>query len=78
MTEEEKYCEDMRDLFLMQGWKNLVEELEALVASAEVISSVSTLEQLHFNKGAISVADSILRLPIDIELSEQGDEEYVH
>ena len=78
MTEEEKYCEDMRDLFLMQGWKNLVEELEALVASVEVISSVSTLEQLHFNKGAISVADSILRLPIDIELSEQGDEEYVH
>ena len=78
MTEEEKYCEDMRDLFLTQGWKNLVEELEAFVASAEVISSVSTLEQLHFNKGAISVADSILRLPIDIELSEQGDEEYVH
>jgi len=78
MTDEELYCEQMRDLFLTAGWKNIVVELQGLIEDCESIHSVSTLEQLHYNKGMLSVAASILRLPADIEMSELEEEEYVH
>ena len=78
MTDEERYCEEMRDLFLTAGWSNLVQELEGLIEDCESIHSVSTLEQLHYNKGMLSVAASILRLPADIEMSELEEEEFVH
>ena len=68
MTDEELYCEQMRDLFLT----------EEFIESASGINSVSTLEQLHFNKGAVSIAEGILRLPADIEMSELEEEEFVH
>jgi hypothetical protein len=75
MSEEELYCEQMRDLFLTEGWKHIVIELEEFIESASGINSVSTLEQLHFNKGAVSIAEGILRLPVDIEMSELEEEE---
>jgi len=78
MTEEELYCEQMRDLFLTDGWRNIVVELEEFIESASGINSVSTLEQLHFNKGAVSIAEGILRLPDDIAMSELEDEEEIH
>tara|TARA_R110000765_G_scaffold77680_1_gene152715 strand:- start:947 stop:1183 length:237 start_codon:yes stop_codon:yes gene_type:complete len=78
MTDEELYCEQMRDLFLTDGWKHIVIELEEFIESASGINAVSTLEQLHFNKGAVSIAEGILRLPADIEMSELEEEEYVH
>jgi hypothetical protein len=73
MTSEELYCEQMRDLFLTEGWKHMVIELEEFIESASGINSVSTLEQLHFNKGAVSVAEGLLRLPADIESIEAED-----
>jgi hypothetical protein len=78
MTDEELYCEQMRDLFLTDGWKHVVTELEEFIESASGINSVSTLEQLHFNKGAVSIAEGILRLPDDIAMSELEDEEEIH
>ena len=73
MTDDERYCDDMRELFMSRGWSHIVEELEEFIESASGIDSVSTLEQLHFNKGAVSVAEGILRLPADIESIEAED-----
>ena len=70
MTDDERYCDDMRELFMSRGWSHIVEELEEFIESASGINSVSTLEQLHFNKGAVSVAEGMLRLPADIESIE--------
>ena len=70
MTDDERYCDDMRELFMSRGWSHIVEELEEFIESAQGINSVSTLEQLHFNKGAVSVAEGMLRLPADIESIE--------
>ena len=70
MTDDERYCDDMRELFMSRGWSHIVEELEEFIESASGINSVSTLEQLHFNKGAVSVAEGLLRLPADIESIE--------
>tara|TARA_R110000765_G_scaffold230934_1_gene334381 strand:+ start:42 stop:269 length:228 start_codon:yes stop_codon:yes gene_type:complete len=70
MTDDERYCDDMRELFMSRGWSHIVEELEEFIESAQGINSVSTLEQLHFNKGAVSVAEGLLRLPADIESIE--------
>jgi|TARA_R110000764_G_scaffold12192_5_gene36044 hypothetical protein len=73
MTDDERYCDDMRELFMSRGWSHIVEELEEFIESASGIDSVSTLEQLHFNKGAVSVAEGLLRLPADIESIEAED-----
>ena len=73
MTDDERYCDDMRELFMSRGWSHIVEELEEFIESAQGINSVSTLEQLHFNKGAVSVAEGLLRLPADIESIEAED-----
>ena len=70
MTDDERYCDDMRELFMSRGWSHIVEELEEFIEGASGIDSVSTLEQLHFNKGAVSVAEGLLRLPADIESIE--------
>ena len=73
MTEEEQYCEDMRDMFLSAGWKRLMEELQSVIDDCENIRSVSTIEELHHNKGKIVVANSLLRLEDDIKSAEEGD-----
>ena len=75
MTAEEKYCEDMRDMFLTAGWKHVVEELQEMVDDCESIHSVSTIEQLHHNKGMIVIAQSLLRLEDDIKSAEEEEGE---
>ena len=70
MTEEELYCEQMRELFITDGWKNLMLELGEGVEAMSDISSVNTLEQLHYNKGQVNVMKGLLSLEEEIKSAE--------
>ena len=78
MTEEEKYCEEMRDMFLTAGWKNLMEEMTDASEAMSDIGSVNTLEQLHFNKGQVAVLAGLLALEEEIKQAEADEEGIVH
>ena len=68
-----KRFEDAREMFLTQGWKDLVETLQDHHDSI-TIDRVNTIEDLHHQKGRLD----ILRLIIGYEAQvrhEEGEQE---
>lgn len=68
-----KRFEDAREMFLTQGWKDLVETLQEHHDSI-TIDRVNTIEDLHHQKGRLD----ILRLIIGYEAQvrhEEGEQE---
>ena len=57
ITEREE--EAAREMFITQGWKNLMEELEDQLDLC-TLDSCHTLEELHFTKGRAAVLKMIL------------------
>lgn len=57
ITEKEE--EAARDLFHMDGWRNLIEELEDQLAFC-TLDSCNTIEELHFTKGRAAVLSMLL------------------
>lgn len=57
ITEREE--EAAREMFMTEGWKNLVEELEDQLDLC-TIDTCNTLEDLHFTKGRAAVLRMIL------------------
>lgn len=53
--EIQKYYEDRFTMMATQGWKDLIEDLETMLAATDNLSGVSTIEQLHFKKGEVSI-----------------------
>lgn len=53
--EIQKYYEDRFSMMATQGWKDLIEDLETMLATTDNLSGVSTIEQLHFKKGEVSI-----------------------
>ena len=66
---EEEYA---REMFMTQGWKNLVEELEDQLDLC-TLDYCNTLEELHFTKGRAAV----LRMLLNYEayVTRPSDEE---
>ena len=54
MSITDQQIDDALDLFMMSGWKNLVEECEDQIELITV-DSCSTLEELYYNKGRLAV-----------------------
>ena len=57
ITEREE--EDAREMFITQGWKNLMEELEDQLDLC-TLDSCHTLEELHFTKGRAAVLKMLI------------------
>jgi hypothetical protein len=60
--EIQKYYEDRFSMMATQGWKDLIEDLETMLASTDNLSGVSTIEQLHFKKGEVSIMNWLKNL----------------
>ena len=75
MTEDEKYVSDMQNLFMTEGWKILIEEMQETVILLTDIRNITKIEQLEFNKGMLAMINSLINLPYEIEGIE---EESVH
>jgi hypothetical protein len=60
--EIQKYYEDRFSMMATQGWKDLIEDLETMLASTDNLSGVNTIEQLHFKKGEVSIMNWLKNL----------------
>jgi len=52
ITEKEE--EEARDLFMLPGWRSLMEQIEDQMDLCN-LDACNTLEDLHFNKGRLAV-----------------------
>jgi len=50
-----KQYEDYFDLFSRDGWKLLMEDLDAMIESMDSLDYVSSLEELHNHKGQLTI-----------------------
>jgi len=60
--EIQKYYEDRFNMMATQGWKDLIEDVETMLAATDNLGGISTVEQLHFRKGEVSVMNWIKNL----------------
>lgn len=72
--EQQKYCDDMRDLFLTPGWEWIKTDLQYLVNQNKTVENIKTVEELHFAKGVLYACSQIIALPDIIRDAEEEDE----
>lgn len=60
--EIQKYYEDRFSMMTTQGWKDLIEDIETMLVATDNLGGISTIEQLHFRKGEVSVMNWIKNL----------------
>jgi hypothetical protein len=75
----QKYYEDRFSMMATQGWKDLIEDLETMLAATDNLSGVNTIEQLHFKKGEVSIMNWLKNLrdasaEVYEKLQEEGDD----
>ena len=60
--EIQKYYEDRFAMMTTQGWKDLIEDVETMLAATDNVGGISTIEQLHFRKGEVSIMNWLKNL----------------
>ena len=60
--EIQTYYEDRFSMMTTQGWKDLIEDVETMLVATDNLGGISTVEQLHFRKGEVSVMHWIKNL----------------
>jgi hypothetical protein len=73
MTPElEKYYTDRFDMMSTEGWADLIEDVDKIIASINNISTIDTEKDLQFKKGELSILTWLKNLK---EISERAYEE---
>jgi hypothetical protein len=74
--ELQDYYENRFSMFGSTGWKQLIEDLEAMQKSTDTLKSASTVDQLWFKKGELSIIEWLLSLEkTSKEVFEQLEQE---
>ena len=68
----QKYYEDRFATMSTQGWKDFIDDVQALFDSYNKVNSIETFEEFHKRKGQIDILQWILTLH---NVSEQSYEE---
>ena len=58
----DKYYSDRFTLFMQQGWKDFIEDMETLKEPLLNIKSLKTQDELQFRKGQLDILDWVLSL----------------
>lgn len=53
--ELQKYYEDRFSMMATQGWKDLMEDIDIMLAATDNLSGVEDEKQLYFKKGEVSI-----------------------
>lgn len=53
--ELQKYYENRFTTMATQGWVDLIEDVEGMIAATEKLGGIETIEQLHYKKGELSI-----------------------
>jgi hypothetical protein len=62
-----QHYEQIQEMLLTQGWKNVDKEMTALVDAIEGIEAVKSVEDLYYKKGQLNIARLILNLPHTVD-----------
>lgn len=60
--ELQDYYENRFAMMSTQGWKDLVEDIQAMIDATDRIGGLETEQQLHFKKGELSIMNWIKTL----------------
>ena len=73
MTPElEKYYTDRFEMMSTEGWKDLIEDVDKIIATLNNISVIDSEKDLQFKKGELSILSWLKNLK---EISERAYEE---
>lgn len=73
---EEKYYNDLQDMFMTEGWKELLKELSANALQINSVEATKDNEDMHFRKGQLNILSFILNLESTIDhLQKEGSNE---
>lgn len=61
------HYEQIQDMLLTEGWKNVHKEIVILAEAIEGIDAVNSVEDLYYKKGQLNIANLILNLPHTVD-----------
>lgn len=70
--ELERYYEERFSMMATQGWKDLVEDVEQMLAATNNLDNIDSADKMFFRKGEVSIMKWLLGLN---EMSEKAYEE---
>lgn len=70
--ELEKYYEARFEMMASEGWKDLIEDIQAMLVSTNSLDNVDSVEKLHFKRGEVSIMKWIIGLK---DISEKAFED---
>ena len=65
--ETEQYYDNLSSIFLMQGWKDLIEELSTNALHINSVENAKDGDDLNFRKGQLNILAYILNLESTID-----------
>jgi len=62
-----QHYEQIQEMLMTDGWKNVEKEMTALENAIEGIESVKDANELYYKKGQLNIARLILNLPHTVD-----------
>ena len=70
--ETEQYYDNLADMFLTRGWKDLVEELTENALNINCVEYTKDANDLYFRKGQLNIVAYILNLESTVDRLREG------
>lgn len=70
--ETEQYYDNLADMFLTRGWKDLVEELTKNATHINCVEYTKDADDLNFRKGQLNILAYILNLESTVDRLQEG------
>jgi len=74
-VELEKYYRSFEEMFRLDGWKNLLEDIKGSADSVNSVEACKDDKDLYFRKGQLVVMANILNLEAQIETAKEQQKE---
>jgi hypothetical protein len=71
--ETEKYYNSLQDVFVMEGWKELMKELSANALHINTVEATRDRDDLNFRKGQLNILAFILNLESTVDHLQKED-----
>ena len=74
--ETEQYYNSLQDIFVMEGWKELMKELSANALNINTVEATRDNDDFNFRKGQLNILAFILNLESTVDhLQKEGSDE---
>jgi len=70
---DEEYLEALNELFSTSGWSALLTDLDATKERLNDLTTVDTVEALHYAKGQLNMINHFLTLEQQVQLAGQDE-----